>query len=102
MMSEALRQFARLDELPLVDVHDRFLELLRDEAIPRSTYFLSETDAHPNPTGYAELPDSSLTILNPARGHCGLVRSLGAGFLPATNRNPGQVSSSAITSARRG
>lgn len=55
MMSEALRQFARLDELPLVDVHDRFLELLRDEAIPRSTYFLSETDAHPNPTGYAEI-----------------------------------------------
>jgi lysophospholipase L1-like esterase len=54
VMSQELREFSALYELPLVDPRDRFLELLSDN-VPRKKYFLSDLDDHPNPAGYSEI-----------------------------------------------
>jgi hypothetical protein len=54
VMSQELREFSALYDLPLVDPRDRFLELLSDD-VPRRKYFLSDLNDHPNPAGYAEI-----------------------------------------------
>jgi lysophospholipase L1-like esterase len=54
VMSQEIREFSAEYDLPLVDPRDRFLELLSG-GMPRSRYFLSELDDHPNSTGYAEI-----------------------------------------------
>ena len=53
-MSQELREFSEIHDLPLVDPRNRFLELLSGN-VPRSKYFLSDLDDHPNPAGYAEI-----------------------------------------------
>jgi lysophospholipase L1-like esterase len=53
-MSGELRDFARRYDLPLVNLRDRFVELLADGS-PRSKLFLSEQDGHPNARGYREV-----------------------------------------------
>lgn len=54
VMSQELREFSAMHDLPLVDPHDRFLDLLSGD-VPRKTYFLNDLDDHPNPAGYAEI-----------------------------------------------
>ncbi len=56
IMSEELRRFSATHNLPLVDPHDRFVELLGDD-VPRERYFLSAINDHPNSAGYAEIAE---------------------------------------------
>jgi hypothetical protein len=56
LMSEDLRAFSAAHDLVLVDPHDRFVELLSGD-VPRTTYFLSDLDDHPNGAGYAEIAE---------------------------------------------
>jgi lysophospholipase L1-like esterase len=54
LMSQEMREFGALYDLPLIDTHDRFAELLAP-GVPRAKYFASELDDHPNPAGHAEI-----------------------------------------------
>jgi lysophospholipase L1-like esterase len=54
LMSDEMRDSGRRLGLPVIDVHDRFASLLADGG-PRSRYFLTEKDGHPNAHGYAEI-----------------------------------------------
>ncbi len=53
-LSQEMRDFSSQHGVALVDLHDRFSELLADGGT-RSRYFHTETEGHPNPRGYAEV-----------------------------------------------
>jgi lysophospholipase L1-like esterase len=66
LMSEELREFSQTHDLSLVDTHDRFRELLtKNGIVPRETYFLRETDDHPNAAGYAEIAELAADAFEP-------------------------------------
>lgn len=64
IMSEELREFSKLYDLPLVDTHDHFRELLAGD-VPREKYFLNIEDDHPNPSGYAEIASMVVEVFEP-------------------------------------
>ena len=49
-----MRRFAEQYGVEVVDVRQRFLRLLRP-GVPRSQFFLSEWESHPNAGGYHEI-----------------------------------------------
>lgn len=53
-LNETMRRFSKDHAVTLVDVRDRFLELL-PSGQPRELFFASPTESHPNPTGYREV-----------------------------------------------
>lgn len=54
LINEKIRNFGRKHKLTLVDVKDRFVELIPKGA-SRVMYFLNERESHPNPAGYFEV-----------------------------------------------
>jgi hypothetical protein len=53
-VNEAIRQFGRDHDVVVVDVNARFRTLLAGGG-PRSQYFLTETEGHPNVQGYSHV-----------------------------------------------
>ena len=49
-----MRTFGRENDVPVVDLRDRFGTLLAGTT-PRAEYFATERDSHPNARGYAEI-----------------------------------------------
>jgi hypothetical protein len=64
-MSEEMRALRERRGLKLVDVRGRFAELLAN-GVPRTQYFLTESDYHPNARGYAEIATLVADALEPA------------------------------------
>jgi len=63
-MNQEMRSFSKKHGTPLVNTHDRFMELLADGG-PRSNYFITETDDHPNAQGYSEIATLVADIFAP-------------------------------------
>ncbi len=53
-LGDVMRRFARERGVSIVDLRDRFLDLLSG-GVPWETYFSGEANAHPNAQGYAEI-----------------------------------------------
>ena len=63
-MNEEMREFSRQHGVVLVDARERFLELLAGP-VQRSTFFIKDTEDHPNPRGYAEIARLVADALEP-------------------------------------
>ena len=63
-MNEEKRSFTRQQEVTLVDLRDRFLELL-PIGVPRTEYFRTPTDGHPNARGYYEIAQLIADVFEP-------------------------------------
>ena len=64
-MNEEMRRFAQTHSVAIVDVRNRFSELLRS-GVPRTAYFWREDDGHPNFRGYLEIARLVADQLAPA------------------------------------
>ena len=62
--SNVLRKLCQSHGLDVVDLRDRFTNLLGSR-VPRKRYFLTDVDAHPNPRGYAEIALAVADVLEP-------------------------------------
>jgi lysophospholipase L1-like esterase len=66
-VNEEMRRFGQEHDVTIVDLRQRFLNLLSD-GVPREKYFANEKDAHPNPTGYFYIASAVADVLEPDYG----------------------------------
>jgi hypothetical protein len=65
-VNDTMRRCSRDHDLALVDLRDRFLDLLPPEQ-PRSLLFASESESHANPVGYREVATLAANAIHPGR-----------------------------------
>ncbi len=54
LLNDTMRRFSSQHQIELVDVRERVLSLV-PIGVPRTEFFASEKDGHPNPRGYSEI-----------------------------------------------
>jgi lysophospholipase L1-like esterase len=64
LLSNEMVRFGEENDVQVVDVRETFVRLLKDRT-PRSRYFVSERDDHPNPSGYLEIAKQIVDVIEP-------------------------------------